>query len=191
MTHRTRHRWTLRAALLAAFIGGAGVALDGLWMPAKAALGQALLSAAWTAGATEPWPGADLRAIARITAPALDRTVYILNSASGKAMAWGPGHVQGTPLPGDPGLSGIGGHRDSHLAFLGETRPGDMITLERTDRGARRFRVTHAEVVDSRTWRYPVEQDGPARLALTTCWPLDAQTPGPMRLVVYAEASTD
>lgn len=191
MRHRTGHRWTLRAALLATFIGGAGVALDGLWMPAKATLGQALLATAWATGSEEPWPGADLRAVARISAPALDMTAYVLDSASGKAMAWGPGHVQGTPLPGDPGLSAIGGHRDSHLAFLGETKPGDTITLERPDRGARRFTVSHAEVVDSRTWRYPVEHDGPPRLALTTCWPLDAQTPGPMRLVVYAEAFAD
>jgi sortase A len=191
LTRKTNHRWTLRAALLAAFIGGAGVALDGLWMPAKAALGQALLATAWTTGAAEPWPGADMKAIARLSVPRLGETAYVLDNASGKAMAWGPGHVAGTSLPGNPGLSAIGGHRDSHLAFLGDTRPGDIISVERPDRRPTRFSVSHAEVVDSRTWRYPVDHDGPAWLALTTCWPLDAHTPGPMRLVVYAEASTD
>jgi sortase A len=191
MTRRPRYRWMLRAALLAAFIGGAGVALDGLWMPAKAALGQALLATTWTTGAAEPWPGADMKAIARLSVPSLDQTAYVLDSASGKAMAWGPGHVPGTPLPGDPGLSAIGGHRDSHLSFLGETKPGDRILVERPAIGQQGFTVTHAEVVDSRTWRYPVDHDGPPRLALTTCWPLDAQTQGPMRLVIYAQAFTE
>jgi len=188
---KTSCRWPLRAALLAVAIAGAGAALDGLWMPAKAVLGQSLLAAAWATEARKPWPGADMSAVARLTAPGLDETAYVLDSASGKAMAWGPGHVPDTALPGDPGLSAIGGHRDSHLAFLGEVQPGDPIIVERPGREPRSFTITHAEIVDSRNWRYPVDHDGTPRLALTTCWPLDAQKPGPMRLVVYAEAFTN
>ncbi len=112
----------------------------------------------------------------------------MLDSAAGKAMAWGPGHVQGTVPPGAAGLSAIGGHRDSHMAFLADLAPGAELELE-TRQIQQSYIVTGAEVVDSRTWRYPVDTDGPPRLALTTCWPLKAQTPGPLRLVVYAEAS--
>lgn len=191
MTRRSGTRWPLRAALLAVAIMGAGVAMDGLWMPAKAALGQFLLERSWRNGGGAPWPGADIRPIARLSAPSLGESAYVLDSASGKAMAWGPGHVQGTVLPGDPGLSAIGGHRDSHLAFLGDLGPGAPVEIDRPGLEPARFSVTRAEVVDSRTWRYPAQRDGRPRLALTTCWPLDAQTPGPMRLVVYAEASTD
>ncbi|WP_417516632.1 class D sortase [Minwuia sp.] len=190
MTRRNRSRWPLRSALVAAALGGAIIAGDGVFMVAKAELGQVLLDRAYADGLSEPWPGADVRPVARLRVPSLERTVVVLDSASGKAMAWGPGHVAGSTLPGNPGLSAIGGHRDSHLAFLGELGPGTEVIVERPAHPDRSYRITHAEVVDSRIWRYPLDPGGPPRLALTTCWPLDAQAQGPMRLVVYAEAST-
>jgi sortase A len=163
--------------------------IDALHHPAKAWLGQVLLERAWRSGAGEPWSGADIRPLARLFAPATGDSVLVLDSASGKAMAWGPGHVAGTATPGAPGLSAVGGHRDSHMAFLGRLGPGDELVLSRSDGRDQVFAVTHAEVVDSRVWRYPAITDGPPRLALTTCWPLDAGTPGPYRLVVYAVGS--
>ena len=181
-------RWLVRGAVLAPAIAGLALAGDGLWMAAKAELGQVLLQRAWNDGGREPWPGADIRPLARIAAPALGLEAVVLDSASGKAMAWGPGHVRGTALPGAPGLSAIAGHRDSHLAFLGELGPGAELLVERGGR-THRFRISGAQVVDSRTWRFPADQGGPPRLAISTCWPLDAATPGPLRLVVWAEAA--
>lgn len=178
-------RWLARGAVLAPAMAGLWLAGDGLYMAAKAELGQFLLQRAWSDGEADPWPGADIHPLARLSAPGLGVDAIVLDSASGKAMAWGPGHVRGTALPGAPGLSAIAGHRDSHLAFLARLAPGARLTVERGG-AVTPFRVTSAEVVDSRTWRFPDDRGGPPRLALSTCWPLDAETPGPMRLIVYA-----
>ncbi|WP_206420010.1 class D sortase [Minwuia thermotolerans] len=183
----SRRRWLTRSAVLASAIGGLWLAGEGAWMAAKAELGQVLLQRAWDGNRDAPWSGADMSPLARLTAPALGVETIVLDSASGEAMAWGPGHVRGTALPGAPGLAAIAGHRDSHLAFLGDLGPGSEVVIERGGE-THRFRVTGAEVVDSRTWRFPAERDGRPRLALSTCWPLDAQTPGPLRLIVHAEA---
>ena len=173
-------------------IAGLGLLGAGLWMPAKAVLGQALLSRAWeaAAGVATPWPWADIRPVARLSAPRLGVSAVVLGSASGEAMAWGPGHIAGTAAPGGEGLSGIAGHRDSHLAFLAGLRPGDRLEIETPDGAVSAYRVTGARVVDSRHWRLPVRLDGRPALALSTCWPLDGTGDGPLRFVLFAEATT-
>jgi sortase A len=101
-------------------------------------------------------------------------------------MAFGPGHAAGTAHPGDSGNSVIGGHRDTHLGFLREVRPGDALVVERPDRVRVAYRVTSAEVLDRRdVW--VMEQAGPTRLTLITCYPFDAlRAGGPQRYVLLA-----
>jgi sortase A len=118
--------------------------------------------------------------------PGLDVDLFVLAGASGRTMAFGPGHVDGTPLPGQPGNAVVSGHRDTHFAFLRRLRAGDRIVVERRD--GRRFRYTVREtlVVDRRdAW---VAQDaGDTRLTLVTCYPFAAIRPGgPLRYVVTA-----
>ena len=109
--------------------------------------------------------------------------------AHGAALAFGPGHATGTALPGDEGNSLIGGHRDTHLAFLGILKEGDEILVQRGDGVRVRYRVAGAQVIDRRdVWI--ASQDGPTRLTLVTCWPLDAwRAGGDARYAVTAEAS--
>lgn len=171
---------------------GATVAGNAAVTPVKAWVGQALLEHAWaevraTGRPVRPWSWSDFTPVARIGVPSLGVEAVVLNQASGAAMAWGPGHVAGTARPGHPGLTAVAGHRDTHLSFIARLSPGDEVTLQAAKGGTRRYRVTEAMVVDSRTWRFPAEFDGPSRLALATCWPLDAHQPGPMRLVVLGE----
>ena len=55
---------------------------------------------------------------------------------------------------------------------------------------AHRYRVTEAHVVDSQQVGLDTEGETP-RLALVTCYPFDAASPGgPLRYVVFAEAET-
>ncbi len=173
-------------ALLAGLLllAGGCVAATGLYQPAKALYGQHLLARAWEAGGAKPWPWADFAAYALIEAPRIGVSAIALSEATGAAMAWGPGHVAGAAVPGAPGLAAFAGHRDSHFGFLGDLRPGDEIRVE-TAASRHVYRVSGAVVIDSRRWRFPV--GGPERLALSTCWPLDALTPGPLRLVVFAD----
>lgn len=183
----------------AARIAGAGLLAIGIWqvsagavVPVKAAVGQWLLSAAWdetraTGEAAKPWEWADVAPAAHLSAPRIGAEAIVLGSASGEAMAWGPGHVAGTAPLGGPGLAAIAGHRDTHLAFLADLKPGDAIMLTAAEGTPTEYRVTHALVVDSREWRFPVDLTGPRRLALATCWPFDSQYDGPLRFVLFAE----
>ncbi len=179
------------AAVLAVGLWHAGMAA---LHPLKAWVGQRLLAAAWEETLAEgrparPWGWADLTPAARLTAPRIGAEAVVLDSASGEAMAWGPGHVAGTAPLGRPGLAAIAGHRDSHLAFLADLRPGDMLSLETPEGGRRLYRVSHALVVDSRVWRFPARLEGPETLVLATCWPFDADRAGPLRFLLFAEAA--
>jgi sortase A len=174
---------------LAAWQLGAGAAIA-----IKAAVAQQLLHAAWhrtQAGAREvrPWPWADTWPVARLLAPAQGIDLIVLEGASGRTLAFGPGHVEGTAAPGEPGLSVIGGHRDTHLRFLRRMAPGDEIAIETPDGRRSAYRVTGTEIVDSRTMAIGAEPGGRA-LTLVTCYPFDAVVPGgPLRYVVFAEAA--
>ncbi len=186
-----------RTALLA----GLGLGLVGLslWQAgeaatihAKALLAQALLERAWTrtlAGEIQakPWPWADTWPLAVLEAPRLEKRVIVLAGGSGRTLAFGPGHVDGSPLPGAPGNSVIAGHRDTHFRFLEHLRPGDEIRLRARDGARRSLRVTGTQVVDSRAVRLDPSGDRPG-LILLTCYPFDAVRPGgPLRYLVFAE----
>lgn len=180
----------LAAALLA---GGLWKFGQGVYIHAKAGLAQALMGRAWARvldgeRQVKPWPWADTWPVARLLVPGRKVDLFILAGADGRAIAFGPGHVFGTPLPGEAGNSVIGGHRDTHLAFLRELEPGVEIVVERPDGAWRRYRVETTEVVDKRdVW--VLENEGPTRLTLVTCYPFDAlRAGGPLRYVVTARA---
>jgi sortase A len=183
-------RWR-RAALLLLLAAAAWHGGRAGWIGAKAHLAQHLVRRAWhatqsRAGDTRPWPWADTRPVARLLAPAHGVDLIVLDGASGRTMAFGPGHLDGTSLPGETGNAVVTGHRDTHFAFLRKLRPGDALVVERADGRRRRYTVSDTRVVDRReTW---VAQDsGDSRLTLVTCYPFDALRPGgPQRYVVRA-----
>jgi sortase A len=185
----------MRAALAALLIGvGAWQASEGLWIQAKAWLAQVLIRHAWSRtlqgeAQAKPWPWADTWPVGRLSVPRLGIERYVLAGTHGATLAFGPGHASDTAHPGEAGNTLIGGHRDTHLAFLGELQPGDEIVIERRDGGQVRYRVGAAQVVDRRdTWL--ASQQGPARLTLVTCWPLGAwRAGGDQRYAVIAEVS--
>jgi sortase A len=168
----------------------------GLYIPAKAVVAQVLLHDAWRrslAGETraKPWPWADTWPVARLRAPAHGIDHIVLAGASGSTMAFGPGHLDGTPKPGGPGNSIIGGHRDTSLAFLERVTVGERLVIETADGARVIYRVTGHRVVDaSHPWPSPNVAN--KRLTLVTCYPFDAVVPGgPSRYLVFAEAVPD
>ena len=181
------------AASVALALAGAVLLGRGLWIYAKAGLAQVLIETAWQrrlAGtpAPRPWPWADTVPVARLEAPAQGVSLYILAGSSGRTLAFGPGHQDGTPMPGERGNSVVGGHRDTHLAFLRHVKRGDTLRIERPDGRRIDYRVAELDVLDKReTW---VMRNGDGRrLTLVTCWPFDAlRAGGPQRYVVIAEA---
>ncbi|MGD1871054.1 MAG: class GN sortase [Neomegalonema sp.] len=179
-------------AIAALAVAGVGITASARWIPAKAALGQHLLESAWQraqagAGDSRPWAWADIRPIARLHAPRLGQSQIVLDQASGEAMAWGPGYVQGTAPLGAPGLSAAAAHRDTHFAFLKDLEIGDVLELETADGRRLKYQVRESRVVDSRLWTFPIDRDGPDVLAVATCWPFDVLEPGPERFILFAD----
>ena len=177
-------------ALLA--IAGAFRFGEGVYIHLKAKVAQVLLERAWQrtlAGETavKPWPWADTWPVARLMVPAQRADLLVLSGANGRSIAFGPGHMDGTPMPGTAGNSVIGGHRDTHLAFLRHVKRGDTLSVERADGKRTDYRVTELDVLDKReTW--VTRNEGPSRLTLITCWPFDAlRAGGPQRYVVIAK----
>jgi sortase A len=183
-----------RAISLLLILAGALALSQGGWIWAKAQLAQVLLEQAWSrtedgAGPAKPWPWADTWPVARLRVPAHNVDLIVLAGASGESLAFGPGRVGGSAVPGGRGSLVISGHRDTHFRFLKKVRKGETILVEDEHGSVHAYRITGAKVVDSRTHTLRLEGDE-ARLVLVTCWPFDAVVPGgPMRYVVYAEKS--
>ena len=101
-------------------------------------------------------------------------------------MAFGPGHLGASAMPGEIGNSIIAGHRDTHFAFLRDVEVGDLIGVETTRRQGHLYEVVDVEVVDSRNGSLMLDSRQPM-LSLVTCYPFDApEAGGPMRYVVTA-----
>jgi sortase A len=175
-------------------LGGVLSFAGGAYIYAKAQLAQWMLHAAWaetqrTGAPVKPWPWADTHPVARLLAPGQDADVLVLAGASGRTLAFGPGHLDGSAMPGDPGNAVITAHRDTHFRFLRAIHPGDELVVERAGGGSRHFRIRGAYVADYRELELPRDTAVPT-LTLVTCYPFDALNPGgPLRYVVVAEAA--
>jgi sortase A len=187
----TPSRTLIRTIAATLFLAGIAIGGDGMWIYAKAKLAQLLLEISWRSALAgeqrKPWPWADTRAIARLTIERDGADIIVLSGASGRTMAFGPGHLDGTAMPGSIGNCVITAHRDTHFAALRYVGPGDVLTLQRPDGHKVRYRVQATRVVN-KTDTSVLRQDARTRLTLITCYPFDAIRPGtPLRWVVVAE----
>jgi sortase A len=186
-----------RRRLLAAILvlGGGTLFGRGAYIYAKARVAQVLLHRAWTrtlAGerGVKPWPWADTWPVARLAIPKAHADFIVLAGASGRTLAFGPGHLDGSARPGEPGNCVLSAHRDTQFASLSEIGRGDEIVLETPDGRRGVYRVERTSVVDRRDTRVLAPLESPLEsptLTLVTCWPFDAVTAGgPLRYVVRA-----
>jgi sortase A len=185
-----------RAALAGAAIGtilflpGSFLLARAGWVRAKGAVGEVLIHRALAetlkdGTARRPWSWADMHPIARLTVPRLGIERPVLSNASGPALAFGIGHIDGTAGPAAAGNCVVAGHRDSWASFLDDLRVADDILVEVPGRRAI-YRVAGTSVVrydDARVLR----DDGDDRLTLVTCWPFRGWLHSPWRYVVRAE----
>jgi sortase A len=183
-----RKRRYLALAIL--FLGLVATAAA-LYIPAKAQLSQFLMSRAWdyqlaNGQPARPWPWADFTPAAKLDFPAQHRSVLALTDASGESLAFGPTLLAASARPGQRGVTVFAAHRDTHFAFLGQLKPGDKVRVETRD-GTVSYRITGSEVVHWNASGIQPHDNGPPRLALVTCWPLDANFRGVLRLVVWGE----
>ena len=177
------------APLLLAIFGLVSIG-HGATIHAKAWLAQLLLQRAFaqtiaTGHPAKPWSWADTWPVARIEVPRVGASAIVLAGSSGQALAFGPGHLEGTADAGEPGVAVYAAHRDTHFRFLRDVAIGDEIVITRIDGKTFRYRADRTSVV-----RFDASGIDPLiegyELVLSTCWPFDAVTPGPERYLLHA-----
>ncbi len=165
---------------------------QGAYIPAKAWVAQELMNRAWRRaqdGDSEvpPWPWADTWPVARLSVKGGDIELIVLEGGSGRTLAFAPGHLSVSALPGEVGNSIIAGHRDTHFQFLQFMKRGESIMVEMAGGKNHLYQVTDIDVVDSRRGSILIDTDSPM-LSLVTCYPFgEIEAGGPMRYVVTAK----
>ena len=183
-----KRHWFFAAALA---LAGAALFGNGLYMYAKARVAQMLLARAWSLTLrggrdVKPWRWADTWPVAKIEFPRQHASAIVLAGASGRTMAFGPGHVDGTAMPGQRGNCAISAHRDTQFAVLRDVAAGDPIVIQSRDGRTLRYRVRELRIVDYRDTSVLAPAAGQT-LTLITCYPFNAVVPGgPLRYVVVA-----
>jgi sortase A len=165
---------------------------QGAYIPAKAWLAQELMQRAWSrAGAGNdrpvPWPWADTWPVARLSARSGEIDLIVLSGGSGRTLAFGPGHLSASSLPGERGNAVIAGHRDTHFSFLRDVQIGESLIVETISGRKHLYKVVGIDIVDARRGSLLLDTDQPV-LSLVTCYPFEAREPGgPLRYVVTAK----
>jgi sortase A len=182
----------LRYAALILCLAGLSLTGKATYIHAKAGLAGYLLRSSWQetlekGDNVRPWPWADTWPVARLIIPEHEIDLVVLEGDSGNVLAFGPGHMMLSSLPGQPGNAIISGHRDTSFRFLERVRIGDRITMQTREGSMVLFRVVATQVIDAAVLDMNVEADIPL-LTLVTCYPFDAVVPGgPQRYLVFAE----
>jgi sortase A len=126
--------------------------------------------------------------VAIIVIPSIGLDQVVVEGVGAAQLAVGPGHYPGTALPGQPGNSGIAGHRTTHGApfnALAALVPGDPVMLT-TLQGSFTYRVTRSLVVAPDDVSV-LDATVTPQLTLTTCNPKYSAA---QRLVVEARLVT-
>ena len=174
------------------FIAGLSLTGKAAYIHAKAGLAGYLLHSSWQetmekGDAVKPWAWADTWPVARMIVPEHEIDLVVLEGDSGNVLAFGPGHMTLSSLPGQPGNSIISGHRDTSFRFLENVRVGDSISVQTKDGSMVPFKVVNTKIIDNAVVDMNSVTDGPL-LTLVTCYPFDAVVPGgPQRYLVFAE----
>jgi sortase A len=127
--------------------------------------------------------------LARLDVPAVGLSATVLRGSDDETLARGAGHIDGTALPGQPGNTGIAGHRDTTFRLLRRLSAGDRIELTTVDR-VYRYSVTRTFVVDPEDV-HVLDPGDSSLLTLVTCYPFDFIGPAPRRYIVHAELVGD
>ncbi len=165
--------------------------IDGIYLKAKAILGQYLLETSWQQTLdgeihVKPWPWADTWPIAKLVHSRLNEHYIVLEGATGRTLAFAPGLLSGSARPGKSGHSIISAHRTSHFRFLQFAKIGDIFVL--TDQAGidYRYKVDDIQIVDINDTDLIANNDI-SRLTLITCYPFeDLSASSSKRFIVSA-----
>jgi len=125
------------------------------------------------------------QSVAKLSIPRLSTVLYVLEGTDDNELKRGPGHLEGTVMPGKAGNCVIAGHRDTHFRVLKDIARGDEIVVQ-SRQGTYRYKVTGTSVVspDNTDSLQPTSN---AVLNLITCFPFNFVGSAPRRFVVHAD----
>lgn len=126
--------------------------------------------------------------VTRILVPKIGLDVLVVEGTTREALLRGPGHLENTPLPGEPGNAVIAAHRDTFFRKLNQLRPGDDILVRRAGQEYR-YIVSRESVVKPSDVSV-IAPTQASRLTLLTCYPISFIGPAPQRLAVAAELAS-
>jgi len=124
-------------------------------------------------------------ALALLRVPRLGIETVIVEGTDSRSLSLGPGHLQGSALPGAPDNCIIAGHRDGPFGRLRAVRRGDLLEVAGGAGAPARYRVESVGVVDKDDTR-PLAPSREPRLALVTCYPFHYLGHAPRRFIVRA-----
>jgi len=120
-----------------------------------------------------------------LSLPRQNARFTVVEGTTNSALRIGPGHLEGSPLPGAPGNSVIAGHRDTHFRVLKDVLIGDKIKID-TANEEFVYRVVAVRIVSPQDTH--VLRPGQGRtLTLITCYPFYFLGPAPDRYIVQAK----
>ena len=125
------------------------------------------------------------RILSRLIIHKINMDAIVVEGTSYKALLDGPGHMEGTALPGEVGNAVITGHRDTFFRHINELVKGDQVQLLRNGR-IFTYEVTSKRIVMPQEVSV-VKQTPDPQLTLITCYPTYYIGPAPKRLVVFAK----
>jgi sortase A len=176
---RTRRGWVL-------MLGAFALLAQAGWISAKAEVAQWLLADAYdemieTGVAVRPWRWADTEVSGQLRL-ANGKRYYLLNGPSGEALAFGPSRLNA----GNTQAIVIGGHRDTHLGFLADARPGDRYAVILEDGHVRHYALESLQIADVSRDTLLISPAS-AGLVMVTCYPVNSiLTGGNQRLIAIA-----
>ena len=127
--------------------------------------------------------------LTRVSIPKINLDLIVVEGTNHKALRAGPGHLQNTPLPGEPGNAVISAHRDTFFRHIYELAKGDEIQIRRDGHNYT------FQVMARKSWKPDdmsvVRNTRDSRLTLITCYPTYYIGPAPQRLIVTAKLVGD
>jgi sortase A len=122
--------------------------------------------------------------LTRLLIPKISLDAIVAEGTSREQLLKGPGHLEQTAQPGEPGNAVIAGHRDTFFRHIFELEPGDEILVQRSGHTLR-YQVTGKRIVKPEDTSV-IAPRGDPQLTLITCYPTHYIGPAPERLAVMA-----
>jgi sortase A len=122
--------------------------------------------------------------IGKVEIPRLHLSAVVFQGTESTILDRGVGHLDGSPLPGQPGNVVLAAHRDTFFRSLREIRKGDTVSVT-TEHGARTYQVDSTEIVDP-TQTSVLDPTPKPTLTLITCYPFYYIGHAPKRFIVRA-----